>query len=236
MLGELRQPMPQHSLQIDGSRVTARNMEAGGYMLARILGGLTLVMAVGCSAASAETNTPKEQGTSTPSTPPSETLSGQVDNTTSGIEQTQKGFVPTELPDFTDPTCNIVVPQAGSAVSVRVTHDERPPLIREAIPNKTFLLVHAELYTDRGVGSHVLPPSTVIIRDTLFQEAIFDAEMSRSAGTLDDSEGVTTVRLRCVSSPALANEAPDSVYYSKIERELVLERVTPNGVLRRFYR
>lgn len=134
--------------------------------------------------------------------------------------------------------CNIVR-RRGKPVEVRVSTDPPPAFERSDVPDGTFLLIGAELYTERERDPFPLPASTVEIRDGLFQEVSFGDVITRTLGEIESRAG-GIAKLSC-QSPAVAGEPPlDTVSYDKEAGLLVLERRwddgTPNAVLRRIFR
>lgn len=133
--------------------------------------------------------------------------------------------------------CNAVAKHGTPGIE-RVSHEAAPELVREAIPDGTFFLVRSELFTDRGIPSNTkVPASTVILRDGMFEEVTWDEIVTRKMGSLVDDAAAMNVE--CISPARAIDPSPaarDRLYYSKIEGELILERTTPEGTLRRFYR
>lgn len=123
--------------------------------------------------------------------------------------------------------CNIVA-RRGAPAKVRVSTDAPHALEQADVPDGTFVLVRAELYTERPRESFMLPASTVVLRDGVFQEVVFGDVTTRTLGRIDSREG-GVAKLSCATPEAAAEPPHDWISYWKDAGELVLERILEDG-------
>lgn len=135
--------------------------------------------------------------------------------------------------------CNAITPIGSSAkaVRVRVSDEVKPELDQADVPSGTYVLDHAEYFSDRLRDNFTVPSSTIVMGPRSFEEVVSDPNTTiRTLGRLDASSH--QVKLDCMDpAPANMNDVtPDFVFYSKDAGELTLERRLEDGVLRRVFR